>query len=187
MHSIIWRDWNQVTHKCVALLMGYKVFRMVISLFWEQEVVPSGKTGSPRPAFIRNAVKNEGCRAEAIGEGGPQLTWNIKASGRHAFLLKWHLKRLGGMKFFYTYILQSKNSPNRFYIGFTEHLESRLKSHNRGENPHTSKYKPWRIKTAIAFSDRQRAIDFEEYLKTSSGRAFSRKRLWFSPKDLFNS
>ena len=68
-------------------------------------------------------------------------------------------------------------TPDRFYFDFTENLESRLKSHNRGENPHTSKYKPWRIKTAIAFSDRQRAIDFEEYLKTPSGRAFSKKRL----------
>jgi len=66
------------------------------------------------------------------------------------------------MKFYYTYILQSQKAPNRFYTGFTEHLESRLKSHNRGENPHTLKYKPWQIKTAIAFSDRQRAIDFEE-------------------------
>ena len=82
-----------------------------------------------------------------------------------------------GMKFYYTYILQSQKSPDRFYVGHTEHLESRLKSHNRGENPYTSKYKPWRIKTAIAFSDRQKAIDFEEYLKTPSGRAFSKKRL----------
>ena len=79
--------------------------------------------------------------------------------------------------FYYTYILQSKKLPDRFYVGFTEHLESRLESHNRGENPHTSKYKPWRIKTAIAFSNRQRAIDFEEYLKSPSGRAFSKKRL----------
>ena len=81
------------------------------------------------------------------------------------------------MKFYYTYILQSQKSPKRFYIGFTEHLESRLKAHNRGENPYTSKYKPWLIKTAIAFSDRQRITEFEEYLKTPSGRAFSKKRL----------
>jgi predicted GIY-YIG superfamily endonuclease len=81
------------------------------------------------------------------------------------------------MKFYYTYILQSQKEPDRYYTGFTEHLESRLKSHNQGENPHTSKYKPWRINTAIAFSDRQRAVDFEEYLKSPSGRAFSKKRL----------
>ena len=81
------------------------------------------------------------------------------------------------MKFCYTYILQSQKSPNRYYIGFTEHLESRLKSHNRGENPHTSRHKPWRVKTAIAFTERQRALNFEAYLKSPSGRAFSKKRL----------
>ena len=81
------------------------------------------------------------------------------------------------MKFYYTYILQSQKKPDKFYVGLTEHLESRLKSHNRGENPYTSKYKPWRIKTAIAFTDRQKAVDFEEYLKSPSGRAFSKKGL----------
>ena len=81
------------------------------------------------------------------------------------------------MNFFYVYILQSKKIPHRFYIGFTEDLESRLKSHNQGNNPHTSKYKPWRVKTAIAFTDRQRALDFEKYLKSPSGRAFAKKRL----------
>jgi len=34
-----------------------------------------------------------------------------------------------------------------------------------------------RIKTAIAFSDCQRAIEFEEYLKSPTGRAFSKKIL----------
>ena len=81
------------------------------------------------------------------------------------------------MKFYYTYILESEKSPDRFYIGFTEDLESRLKSHNQGNSPHTSKNKPWRIKTAIAFTDRQKALNFEEYLKSPSGRAFTKKRL----------
>ena len=35
----------------------------------------------------------------------------------------------------------------------------------------------WTIKTAIAFSDRHQALDFETYLKTPSGRAFAKKRL----------
>jgi putative endonuclease len=81
------------------------------------------------------------------------------------------------MKFYYAYILESIENPDRFYTGFTEELESRLKSHNQGNNPHTSKYRPWRIKTAIAFTDRQRGLDFEVYLKTASGRAFAKKRL----------
>jgi hypothetical protein len=33
------------------------------------------------------------------------------------------------------------------------------------------------FKTAIAFTDREKALDFEKYLKTSSGRAFVKKRL----------
>jgi hypothetical protein len=33
------------------------------------------------------------------------------------------------------------------------------------------------VKTAIAFHDRQKALNFEEYLKTPSGRAFAKKRL----------
>ena len=81
------------------------------------------------------------------------------------------------MKFYYAYILKSIKNPDRFYTGFTEELESRLKSHNQGNNPHTSKFRPCRIKTAIAFTDRQRALDFEAYLKTASGRAFAKKRL----------
>ena len=80
------------------------------------------------------------------------------------------------MRFYYTYILESTKYPDRFYTGFTEDLESRLKSHNQSNNPHTSKYRPWRIKTAIAFTDRQKAIDFESYLKSPSGRAFAKKR-----------
>jgi putative endonuclease len=81
------------------------------------------------------------------------------------------------MKFYYAYILESQKNQNRFYAGFTEDLESRLQSHNQGNNPHTSKYRPWRIKTAIAFTDRKKALDFEAYLKTGSGRAFAKKRL----------
>jgi len=79
--------------------------------------------------------------------------------------------------FYYVYILQSTNNSDRFYTGFTENLEQRLKDHNSGKNPHTVKFKPWQIKTAVAFTDRQKAIDFEGYLKTSSGRAFTKKRL----------
>ena len=79
--------------------------------------------------------------------------------------------------FFYVYIIQSTTITDRFYTGFTENIEKRLKDHNTGKDPHTSKYKPWCIKTAIAFTDRQKALDFERYLKTQSGRAFAKKRL----------
>jgi len=32
--------------------------------------------------------------------------------------------------------------------------------------------------TYVAFSDESKAIDFEKYLKSGSGRAFAEKRLW---------
>jgi predicted GIY-YIG superfamily endonuclease len=81
------------------------------------------------------------------------------------------------MKYFYVYILQSEKNLNRYYTGFTENPEDRLQAHNAGQNPHTTKNKPWRIKTSIAFTDKQKALDFEKYIKSPSGRAFAKKRL----------
>ena len=81
------------------------------------------------------------------------------------------------MHFFYVYILQSKPSAERFYVGFTEDLRDRLKKHNAGGVPHTAKFAPWRIKTTVAFTGREQALKFERYLKTASGRAFAKKRL----------
>jgi len=79
--------------------------------------------------------------------------------------------------FYYVYILQSTVDIERFYTGFTENLEDRLKDHNSGKDTHTAKYKPWRIKTTVAFTNRNKALEFERYLKSPSGRAFSKKRL----------
>jgi putative endonuclease len=80
-------------------------------------------------------------------------------------------------KFYYVYILESVSAPGHFYCGFTESLQDRLEHHNSGAVPHTSKHRPWRLKTAPAFTDRQSALNFERYLKTASGRAFAKKRL----------
>jgi putative endonuclease len=52
-----------------------------------------------------------------------------------------------------------------------------LAKHNAGEVTHTSKYRPWKLRTYIAFSDEKRAFAFERYLKSASGRAFAKKRL----------
>jgi putative endonuclease len=79
--------------------------------------------------------------------------------------------------FHYVYILVSESDPSRHYTGLTENLENRLKAHNAGQVPHTSKFRPWRVETAIAFRSRKKAAAFERYLKTHSGRAFSTKRL----------
>ncbi|HSH39933.1 MAG TPA: GIY-YIG nuclease family protein [Chthoniobacterales bacterium] len=75
------------------------------------------------------------------------------------------------------YILQSEVEPARFYTGCTRDLRERVDRHNAGQVRHTAKWKPWRLKTYIAFSDEARARDLEQYLKSSSGRAFTKKRL----------
>jgi len=77
----------------------------------------------------------------------------------------------------YVYILESSTEPVRHYVGLTDDLRERLKAHNAGQVYHTSKFRPWQISTYIAFSDHNRAVLFEKYLKTQSGRAFSKKRL----------
>ena len=81
------------------------------------------------------------------------------------------------MRFFYVYILQSESSSEHFYVGFTEDLATRLKDHNEGKLPNTARFRPWRVKSAHAFTDKFRALAFETYLKSASGRAFAKKRL----------
>jgi putative endonuclease len=78
----------------------------------------------------------------------------------------------------YVYILESQNFPGKFYTGFTDDLKRRLKEHNAEGNKghHTAKYRPWKLHTYLAFSDKQTANNFEEYLKTQSGRRFQKLR-----------
>ena len=75
----------------------------------------------------------------------------------------------------YVYILESEHSTKHWYVGVTSDLKERLAEHNAGDSIHTSKFKPWHIKNYIAFHDRQKAEAFELYLKSNSGRAFTKK------------
>jgi len=79
------------------------------------------------------------------------------------------------MKYFY--ILQSMTDAERFYTGITDDLKARLSKHNSGDVTHTAKYRPWRVKTYVAFTDESRAFALEKYLKSGSGRAFAKARL----------
>jgi len=77
----------------------------------------------------------------------------------------------------YVYILQSLQEPGHFYTVITDDLEARLSKHNSGAVTHTAKYRPWRVKSYVAFSDEARALAFERYLKSGSGRAFAKTHL----------
>lgn len=78
---------------------------------------------------------------------------------------------------YYVYILHSINFPNQIYIGYTKDLNQRITAHNSGKAIHTSKYKPWKIITALLFKSEEKAKEVELYFKTQSGRAFIKKRL----------
>ena len=77
--------------------------------------------------------------------------------------------------FHYVYILTDVATETHYYVGSTQDLTARLAKHNAGEVPHTSKFKPWRIQTAIAFDCKEKAYAFEKYLKTGSGREFAKR------------
>jgi putative endonuclease len=79
---------------------------------------------------------------------------------------------------YYVYLLRSIPSPDQTYIGYTTDLNTRLKSYNHGKSKHTAKYKPWELVTYMAFKEQSKAFSFEKYLKSHSGIAFARKRLW---------
>lgn len=54
--------------------------------------------------------------------------------------------------FYYVYILESAGMEPRFYTGLTGDLKARLRKHNNGAVPYTAKFRPWRLKTAMAFA-----------------------------------
>lgn len=78
---------------------------------------------------------------------------------------------------FYVYIIKSKIYPDQYYTGFSENIDERLEEHNCGKSIHTAKFKPWVLVYYSTFLDKKKALDFEIYLKSSSGRAFRNKRL----------
>lgn len=76
---------------------------------------------------------------------------------------------------YYVYILQSKKDSS-FYIGVTTDLKRRLYQHNIGNSSFSSTKAPFVIKWYSCFIEKNKAYDFEKYLKSSSGHAFWKKR-----------
>ena len=72
--------------------------------------------------------------------------------------------------FHYVYILWDASTHSHFYVGHTSDLAARLKTHNAGHVPHTSKFTPWEIHSALAVRTEQQASALEQYLKSHSGR-----------------
>ena len=79
---------------------------------------------------------------------------------------------------FYVYILLC--SDDKTYIGGTEDLKDRLGRHKKGYIVSTKKRLPVSLKAYFAFDDKHVAFQFEQYLKSGSGRGFMKKHEFIS-------
>jgi putative endonuclease len=75
---------------------------------------------------------------------------------------------------YYVYILKLSN--NKYYVGSTSNLKNRMKKHEKGSVPSTSKCSSQELVWYSAFKNKEKALQFEKYLKTASGKAFRNKR-----------
>ncbi|HTY39780.1 MAG TPA: GIY-YIG nuclease family protein [Candidatus Paceibacterota bacterium] len=75
---------------------------------------------------------------------------------------------------YYVYLLRSEKDGT-FYTGFSENLARRLKEHNRQLATYTSTKAPVKLVWYSCFENKEKALDFERYLKSSSGFAFRNK------------
>ena len=75
----------------------------------------------------------------------------------------------------FVYLLRSLDGTKRPYVGLTSNVPGRLGIHNAGLSSHTAKHRPWELVVSIEFPDEPRAVRFEKYLKSGSGRAFAKR------------
>lgn len=78
---------------------------------------------------------------------------------------------------YFVYILKSQKYDDKTYIGVTSDVERRLNEHNSGASTYTKTYLPWRLISTIGFVSKEKAEEFEKYLKRGSGFAFMKKHL----------
>ena len=82
----------------------------------------------------------------------------------------------------YVYMVRSMTLPGQEYVGATRNLQQRIADHNSGKSTHTAKFIPWQLIWYSAFQEKYKALAFEKYMKSHSGRAFAKKRLLSGPR-----
>lgn len=61
------------------------------------------------------------------------------------------------------------------YSGLATNVEDRIAAHNAGMSSHTASGRPWKFVAAVELATEERAVDFERYLKSGSGRAYAKR------------
>ena len=77
----------------------------------------------------------------------------------------------------FVYVLRSQTEPARYSTGLTSDVSARLAAHNAGRCCHTATGRPWNIDVVEEFANEERAVRFEQYLKSGSGCAFANRHL----------
>jgi len=75
---------------------------------------------------------------------------------------------------YYVYIIYSPLT-DKFYIGQTQNLESRLSKHNTKHDGFSSQAKDWEIKYYETFNTRNEAINREKQIKSWKSRIMLEK------------
>ena len=73
------------------------------------------------------------------------------------------------------YIIRSVKHPDRYYTGLTDNVPRRVDVHNSGGSTYTASLRPWTLVASVEFTNPESAAAFEHYLKSGSGRAFSKR------------
>ena len=76
----------------------------------------------------------------------------------------------------YVYFLELSNGD--IYVGSTNDLKRRFKSHELGRVTSTRKFLPTKLKSYIGVETEPNARELERYFKSGSGKAFAKKRFW---------
>src|SRR3989344_7525960 len=77
---------------------------------------------------------------------------------------------------YYVYILKSRLDGS-CYTGVTNDLKNRIEEHNSGSSRYSSTKRPYDLVWYCRFVEKDKAYEFEKYLKHGSGHAFARKHL----------
>ncbi|MBU0759065.1 MAG: GIY-YIG nuclease family protein [Candidatus Omnitrophica bacterium] len=77
---------------------------------------------------------------------------------------------------YYVYVLQSLKD-RKFYTGFTDDLERRVKEHNNGDEPSTRPRIPFGLVYIEGCLSKKDAVAREKQLKTGRGKKYLRDRL----------
>ncbi len=75
---------------------------------------------------------------------------------------------------YYVYSLKCKDG---YYVGCTDDLKKRMERHLHGYVPATVNRRPLKLEFYFAIKDKYKTFEFERYLKSGSGRAFTNKHL----------